>query len=117
MDNEEAKHLVDQFNKLCSWQHNRAIVIIASLSLGLAFVSAFDLRSAPYVFLAVLILVGLVIVMVEELLRTIKMQRNKLFVLEKYRYENRGLPSTLTIEQVWKATEHGLRELLCPNPS
>jgi hypothetical protein len=117
MDNDEAKHLVDQFNKLCSWQHNRAIVIIASLSLGLAFVSVFDLGSAPYLFLALLISVGLVIFAVAELLKTIRMQRNKLFVLEKYRYENRGLPGALTLEQVWKATERGLRELLYPNPS
>ena len=106
---EEARHLVDQFNKLASWQHNRLIVVITVLSMFVAALPYFD-RSSFYGDIIRNVLIILLLERAGEYYFFLKDLREKVLSLEEYRSGNKGcLPDELTLSAIWHA--HSDREL------
>lgn len=114
MDDTEAKFLIDQFNKYASWRSKKEEMRLTMFGLALAIfamgfsVYFFDKRPWSWVdtifMICLTIAVGVGIFTVTRAVRrvfsTYEDDTDRLKALEKYRFENKKLPDTVTFEKI-----------------
>lgn len=130
MDDTEARYLIDQYNKLISWEYfpfgmgmSFAALAIAISYLGIAIAPSDSLtlwilylRLASYISL----FIGCVFLPFYSaifLLRRVFTGRRKLLLLEEHRFKNRSLPDTITLGVAWGKSYNELLQLLAESAS
>jgi hypothetical protein len=133
MDNGEAKHLIDQYNKLVSWgfvDYQMALSCIAVAIATAAFTICFMdslVSGGPFRYGSddelVHVVMGVYLFTLAAaayaflgVCRAQSRHRGKILILEEYRAKNRGLPDSITLRVAWKSSRKALGELLAKAP-
>lgn len=113
MDDNEARYLIDQFNKYASWNVRRLEPLLAyvavSAALGVFFFSrnpfSDSLLNSLVIYAAVMVYLAGASSVVVIVTNRHSGYRARLIVLEDYRSKHKSLPDTLTFSKIIKFKE------------
>lgn len=124
MDDDEARYLVDQFNKYVSWRVRRtelwlveAALLVSVIALGIVLLNQGGLLSGWVLLIYLVAWILLILLVNIDSLRideAHKRYQKRIEALESYRFRNKSLPDEITFSKIIdpKLKQDDLRELL-----